>query len=567
MARKSRFVAPGAAIEPSHRIYRTALYVRLSVLDGNREDSDSIENQENILRAYILGKEMFSLYGVYADNGQTGTVFSRDDWQRLLDDIRSGLVDCIIVKDLSRFGRNYIEAGEYLENIFPFMGVRFIAVNDGYDSIDPKSADSLSMHLKNLVNDIYARDISQKVSSVRRMKQAQGKFTGSFASFGYLRWDEDGQKLIIDEKAATIVREIYRLRLAGLGYSAIAKTLNEREIPSPGRYQLENGRMTDPVYEKALWLPKAVKTILSNELYIGNMVQGRKRNTLWERNAHEKIPKNEWAVVLHTHEAIIDTQTFEAVQRINAQKKSECMVRPNDDVKTTESPLLGLLYCGNCGKRLARQRIVRRNKHKEPKTYTWFTYKCGTHGINPQACCFTSIREAELLDVAYQVIQTQIALALDMEKLLTDIKQRGTAMTQRETLRQRISDTQQQQKKIQRHRESLCDDYMERLLTERDYLYAMNRYQEQETALSVLLFDLNAQEKELREMQTDENPWLQTFLKFQSEPILTRQMAQELIESVTVYSKTSISIKLRYRDEYQRLQDGLCSTREAAAHA
>lgn len=315
MARKSRFISPDTE-KASVRIYRTALYVRLSLRDGNREGSDSIKNQESILRNYIADKEMFALHDVYVDNGQTGTVFTRNDWQRLLADIQRGLVDCIIVKDLSRFGRNYIEAGEYLENTFPSMGVRFIAINDGYDSMDPQSVDYSSMHLKNLVNDLYARDISQKVSSVLRMKQAQGKFTGSYAAFGYLRSNEDGERLVVDEKAAPIVREIYGMRLTGLGYSTIAKKLNERGICSPGRYQFKNGRTTDPLYETSLWLPKAVKTILSNELYIGTMVQGRKRDTIWERNPQKNIPKSQWVVVQGTHEAIIDQETFEAVQQM-----------------------------------------------------------------------------------------------------------------------------------------------------------------------------------------------------------------------------------------------------------
>ncbi|WP_320951627.1 recombinase family protein, partial [Hungatella effluvii] len=159
MARKSRF-RTAAAEPPKLRVYNTGAYIRLSVLDGHQCDSDSIENQEALVRAYIENDPSLTLYDVYSDNGETGVNFERDDFERLLDDIRAGRIDCVIVKDLSRFGRNYIEAGEYLEKVFPFMGVRFIAVNDGYDSLDPATSDSLSMHLKNLVNDVYARDIS-----------------------------------------------------------------------------------------------------------------------------------------------------------------------------------------------------------------------------------------------------------------------------------------------------------------------------------------------------------------------------------------------------------------------
>lgn len=240
MARKSRFRAP-VQEKPKLRVYSTGAYVRLSVLDGPQCDSDSIENQEALVRAYVESDPSLSLFSVYSDNGETGVDFERDDFERLLDDIRAGKVDCVIVKDLSRFGRNYIEAGEYLEKIFPFMGVRFIAVNDGYDSIDPAASDSLSMHLKNLVNDVYARDISQKICPVLQEKQERGEFIGNWAAYGYLKSAEDKHRLVVDEETAPVVRDIFQWRLIGMDYQEIAKRLTELGIPSPSRYRFEKG--------------------------------------------------------------------------------------------------------------------------------------------------------------------------------------------------------------------------------------------------------------------------------------------------------------------------------------
>lgn len=173
------------------KVWRTALYIRLSVLDSGKKDSDTVETQESLLRQFLEGKPCFSIFGIYVDNGETGVDFRRDEFERLMEDVRGGRVDCIIVKDLSRFGRNYIEAGEYLEKVFPFLGIRFIAVNDGYDSADPAQADGLTLHLKNLVNDVYARDISAKISPALRGKQMRGEFIGTWAAYGYMKSKED----------------------------------------------------------------------------------------------------------------------------------------------------------------------------------------------------------------------------------------------------------------------------------------------------------------------------------------------------------------------------------------
>lgn len=238
MARKSRIAEKQPQLTLLERIYKVGLYVRLSVLDSGKKDSDTVESQEDILRKFIEGKSEFSLVSVYVDNGQTGVNFDRDEFERLLSDVRSGKVDCIIVKDLSRFGRNYIEAGEYLETVFPFMKIRFIAVNDRYDNIDPTSSDILTMHLKNLVNDVYARDISQKICPVLREKQERGEFIGAWAAYGYLKSEEDKHRLVVDEETAPIVRDIFLLRSIGHSYQSIAKMLRERNVPSPGQYQI-----------------------------------------------------------------------------------------------------------------------------------------------------------------------------------------------------------------------------------------------------------------------------------------------------------------------------------------
>ena len=274
MARKSR-ITEHPPLSLLERIYKVGLYVRLSVLDSGKKDSDTVETQEAILRQFIEGKPYFSLVSVYVDNGQTGVNFERDEFERLLEDVRSGRVDCIIVKDLSRFGRNYIETGEYLEKVFPFMGVRFIAINDRYDSIDPSTSDSLTMHLKSLVNAVYARDISHKICPVLRAKQERGEFIGAWAAYGYLKSAEDKHRLVVDEETAPVVRDIFLWRAMGKSFQEIAKMLRERNIPSPSQYRFSKGLVKDGRLAQVPWKIATVKQLLSNEVYLGHMVQGR----------------------------------------------------------------------------------------------------------------------------------------------------------------------------------------------------------------------------------------------------------------------------------------------------
>lgn len=331
MARKSRILTKPADGEPRARVWNTALYVRLSVLDGGNpdrgkpdrgqptggsSDGDTVKNQEAVLRNFIEGKSCFSLYSVYVDNGRSGVNFNRVGFERMMGDIKKGLVDCLIVKDLSRLGRSYIETGEYLEQIFPLLGVRVIAVNDGYDSSAPGSADSLSVHLKNLVNDIYARDISRKTCPVLRAKQERGEFIGTFAPYGYKKAETDRHRLVPDPETAPVVRDIFRWRLEGQTCGEIVRRLRERGTPSPSQYRYKKGIIKDERLGAAVWTTTTVSRILSRQVYLGHMVQGKKRASLWEGKKQTQQPGERWLVVEGTHDPLVDEDTFYLVQSL-----------------------------------------------------------------------------------------------------------------------------------------------------------------------------------------------------------------------------------------------------------
>lgn len=568
MARKSKFRTV-VAEPPKLRIYNTGAYVRLSVLDGHQCDSDSIENQEALVRAYIENDPSLSLYDVYSDNGETGVNFERDDFERLLDDIRAGRIDCVIVKDLSRFGRNYIEAGEYLEKVFPFMGVRFIAVNDGYDSIDPATSDSLSMHLKNLVNDVYARDISQKICPVLQEKQERGEFIGDWAAYGYLKDPEDKHHLVVDEETAPVVRDIFNWRLMGMDYQEIAKKLIGLGIPSPSRYRFEKGMVKSKRFADSIWTGDNIRKMISSEVYLGHMVQGKTRKALWKGQRQTIQPKEKWTVVKNTHEAIIDRPTFDMVQRMAEQVKREFTDKQGafPEIVNPENILKGIVYCGDCGKKLVRQRSIHENKVQNPGVHVRYFFYCHTHTADRSRCVSVRVPEDELLAAVSQLIQVHLTTALDMETLIKSARHKVIRLSKKQEIRHRIKQAEEQLERIVRLRETLYDDYIDQLMNEHDYLYARNRYIEQETEQTRLLEELTAQDAAVIETEMQEPAWLRTLLDFREKPELTRELALELIDRITVHDKTNISVKFRFEDEYESMVERLYPPVEVEANA
>ena len=320
MARVSRKrkSLPGAAA--ASRIWRTALYVRLSVED-NGKDADSIENQIALLESYVFGCPDLSKAGLFVDNGYTGTNFHRPQFQQMMEAVQAGVIDCIVVKDLSRLGRNYIETSQFIEKICPFYGLRFIAVNDGFDTAAVTDTAQLSMALSNIVNDYYAKDISRKVTSALQTKMEQGDYIGNYAPHGYCKDPENKNHLVIDPETAPVIRQIFQWRSEGVSYMGINRRLNEAGIPSPGQYRLEHGIETNNNRKErpVLWNKHMVTEILKNVVYIGHLAQKKGSQCLYAGIPYHITSEDEWIVVEHTHEPIIGAELFETVQKINRE--------------------------------------------------------------------------------------------------------------------------------------------------------------------------------------------------------------------------------------------------------
>ena len=320
MARKSRRstnITNDGGIEVASPIFKTAIYARLSLEDGGKSSSCSIQNQVQLVRNFIDQAPGLQLAATFVDNGETGMNFDRPAWNDLIAQCRRGRVNCIVVKDLSRLGRNYIETGSYLEKIFPLLETRFISINDNYDSHrTAASRDDLLISLKNLLNDVYAKDISRKVKAAMETKQRRGEFLGSHAAYGYLRCAKDNRRLVINEETAPIVKDIFKWKLAGQGFGAICRRLNSAGVPSPSRYLYLKGMVWHEKFANCIWKPTTIRGILKNPVYTGCMAMGKKKSRIALGLPQICVEPDKWLVLPNTHEPIVDKETFALVGKI-----------------------------------------------------------------------------------------------------------------------------------------------------------------------------------------------------------------------------------------------------------
>lgn len=553
MARTKRKINPilpeAEAPAPAQKKYRTAAYVRLSVEDSGKPGADTIEGQKNLLLHFIENEKSLSLYGLFCDNGRTGTDFERPEFEKLMEAVKHGEVDCIVVKDLSRFGRNYKETGNYLERIFPFLGVRFIAVNDGFDTLTAeRGADGYLVPLKNLINEVYSKDISKKICSALSTKQKTGDFIGAWAPYGYRKCADNPHKLEPDEATAPVVRQIFQWRVDGMSVTRIAKKLNDSGIPSPSAYLYNTGVCKTEKYNGAIWHIQAVKIILTRQVYIGHMVQGTKRQSFYENRRQYKKPQEEWVIVENTHEPIIDRDTFEKVQEIMRQRNEEYFEKLGrfSHLETTENILKGLIYCADCKRPLVRYKNVSHNKK------LWYTFICQTHSNDITSCPMKNIREDALIPMLMQAIQMQIELAADMDELVRRVNSSPKHRKRTADLQGRLDSAKKALKRYNNLYDSLYQNYVDKLMTEQEYITLKSRYRAEAEEAERLIEALTRQQAEESE-HTPENRFLTAFGSFKGEDTLTKEMAQALIERVYVDGSSNIEIVFRYRDEYRAL--------------
>lgn len=401
------------------KIYHAAIYVRLSKEDGavashEKTESNSIANQKSLIRDFLENKNDIEVVQEYVDDGFSGSNFERPAFQMMLEDIKKGKIDCVVTKDLSRFGREYIDSGMYIERLFPAMGVRFIAINDGIDSGEAKSqSDEIIIPFKNLINDAYCRDISIKIRSHLEIKRKQGDVITAFVPYGYKKNDKDKHKLEIDVYAANVVKDIFRMKLHGKSQDAIACELNSSGILPPAEYKASTGSNYQTCFktkEKSEWTSVMVRRILTNEVYIGNLVQGKQTTPNHKVKKTIIKEKCEWVRIEKNHEPIITDRDFEVVQRLLAMD-----TRTSPD-REEVYPLSGVVTCGGCG-----IPMVRKTSKVGGKTYAY--YLCATHKDSKQ-CSSHRISTDKLEEVVLELLQTHIDNMIDLKRILSFSHQR-----------------------------------------------------------------------------------------------------------------------------------------------
>lgn len=527
------------------RLFNVAVYIRLSREDGDKEESDSVGNQRKLLAGYMNKQDDFILYDVYIDDGFTGTNFNRPAFKRMLKDIKAGKVNCVIVKDLSRFGRDYIDTGRYLERDFPEMGVRFISVTDSIDSM--KQAYDMLLPIKNIFNEQYARDISKKVQTAVKTKQEAGEFIGAFTSYGYKKSPVDKNKLVIDEYSADVVRKIFSLYIQGYGKQKIAKLLNEEGILCPSEYKRAMGlnyhnpnRLESTTY----WSYSTINSILHREMYVGNMVQGTKHQRM--RSKQKKMAKEDWIIVEDTHEPIIDKETWEKAQSLLHKRTREL------DLETNKNIFAGFVKCGDCGRAMAKNMWRRADGSK---TYSLY---CGTYKRNgKQYCTPHTLPMAVLEQIVLEDLKTLVQNVGDLRELVS--AQHLSASKMKRVADTEISKIRSELERVKRLKQSVYEDYKEELITKEEFLSYREDYQKKEELYSK---QIEALEEKKNDSITDDvfdTPWLKRLLELKDIEKLDREIVVEMISEIKVYENRKIKITYNFSNELEHLFSSIYS--------
>ena len=511
------------------KTYNVGIYCRLSNDDERDGESVSIENQKLLLQNYVRQRG-WNEYDTYIDDGYSGTNFDRPGVQRLIEDAKAKRINLILVKDLSRFGRNYIEFGQYTDYLFPSLGCRFIALNNGIDTMrDDGSADV--MCFLNLFNEFYSRDTSKKVKAVKRACAESGKFMGTYPAYGYKRDPEDKHHLVIDEETAPTVRRIFAMRATGAGFRAIAAALNEEGIPSPGTLYYQRKGRSDPRQVNHKWADATVKQIIRSEVYIGNMVQGKTGTLSYKSRKLINKPEEEWIRVEGTHEAIISQELWDTVASIDQRQ-----IRKNGATDGYKSMFTGLVYCADCGFKMRNHTEKFTYKDGRPGRYSSFI--CGNYARSGKsACTIHTIYENVLAQLVLADIREKAAFAEhDPERLTQQI----TRLKEKET-RSRLASYEQELKavvsrlsELERLMQNLYEDKCTGAIPQTVFQTLMRKYEQERAEKAEALPELERKVKAHRENQQDASRWTEIIRRYTEITELDDAILLALVDRIEV---------------------------------
>lgn len=526
-----------------NELYRADAYLRLSKEDGDKVESDSIANQRDLIRHFLADKPDIQLVGEQIDDGYSGATFDRPSFQRMIEEVKSGKINCIIVKDLSRFGRNFVEAGRYIDQIFPEYGVRFIAVNDNFDSARGRSqSDNVMVPFLNLVNDAFCRDISIKVRSQLEVKRKKGDFIGSFAVYGYLKDPDNRHKLIVDEFAANVVRDIFKWKIDGLSQQRIADRLNELGVLSPMEYKQNCGmayRTGFQVSTKSKWTAVAVGRILRNEFYIGTLVQGKRTTPNHKVKKTIERPSDEWVRIENNHTSIVTIEEFSAVSRLLLQ---DTRIAPDQE---TVSLFSGLIFCGDCG-----QNMVKNGVCKAGKTYSY--YMCCTNRAK-KGCSSHRIPEQTVADSVLASVKEHISTVLEIEKTLAFLDTLPLQQAEVQKADARLISKQEEIKRYEKLKATLYESLIDGLIDKSEYLELKAVYDEKMQEARAAALKLKEELESILQNRSENSRWITQFKAYYNIDTLDRRMVVTLIERILVYEDCRLQIEFRYQDDYEHV--------------
>lgn len=529
--------------------YRAAVYARLSFESEANKERDTVDTQIAYIRNFIDGQDDIVAVDVYADVSVTGTTFDRPEFERMMQDIRVGKINTVITRDLSRLGRNYVETGNYIERVFPFLGVRYIAITDDFDSAGEEA--DLSVPLKNIVNEYYSKDISQKVKTGKNAIWLQGGFSEGTPPYGYMRSDDGSRRLIIDANVSENVVRIFQMFLDGMGYAQIAKTMQKEGILSPPKYRFtKKGDFANA--EKAReWHPSHVKEILTGEYYIGNIVHGKQMKCLATGRKNVRTDADQWVRAEGVHEPLIDRAIFEKVQQRVETVHKDTLERINSRPDLPKSPgnkLVGKVFCAACGSHMHLRRHCRQVSR--------FQYECAgkeKKKVHDNISYIKKVSVVEAEQTVFEVIHKHMVLCVEKVQLVQNLNRRKENVIQYDVYQKEIIRLQKEEKRINANKSGLYEDYKDGLITAEELCQYQREYEKQIVCIEEQITELLTRQKGYdKDFHMDED-WEQVVQKYFRRRKLTKEMVDAFVEKIYFHLDGSMEIHLRYDDFLKRL--------------
>lgn len=528
------------------KTYHAAIYLRLSQEDGDisvfdKNESNSISTQRDLIHAFIQKQPDILYETEFCDDGYTGTNFDRPGFNDMMTAVREKRVDCIIVKDLSRFGRDYIESGKYIQKIFPMLGIRFIAINDGYDSVDTgNQSNDFVLPFKNLINDSYCRDISIKSRTNLEVKRRNGEFVSNFAVYGYMRSPDDKHKLVVDEEAAATVRNIFNWKQEGWNAQQIANHLNKLHIPSPMEYKKkcgQNFRTSFKTKTTAQWSAVAVLRILKNAVYTGVLEQGKTTTPNYKVKTRVVKDESKWARVENAHEAIISPAQFELIQTILGM--DTCRAENNDEIY----PFSGMIYCADC-----QSPLVHRAATSNGKKYHY--YVCSGNKRDKNSCTTHNIKCDLVEEVVLATIQAHISMAIDIDNAMSQVNSLDWEQREVRKINAQRAALELDVEKFSRIKMELYEDLKSGLITKDEYHSFKEDYDARIENIKLQVSNLISRRNAIQGGLTSAQGWFAQFRKYENIDKLTRNTIVSLIERVEINDNKDIHVKFRHADQF-----------------